>query len=274
MNANVVSGGRERGRSDEASLPEDLMSHTMNETVYLGRASFRITHELEAVDAEEPTRDSSPWFSHESVILEGGPSGLAVRQKFDEQQDEAVVAARPPGIRRAWLLVALPVAAFALGIAVASAAASRSRRSPTVVVAPAAAATAPAMMATVVPVPAIAPTTGAATVSPPAVTPPPATLPPIAALPASAVAATAAPAAPREVERAQVAAPAPDARTAPVAAPRAAAKPHVVRKPKAEHVKSSEPASDDAIGAAAGVETTAPAATPKKAVKWVDPWAN
>lgn len=282
MNANVVSGV---GREEQGPLSEALMAHTVNETVYLGRASFRITHELEAVGAEDAAAASAEWFSHDStVILKGGPNGLAVReQQTEESSDQAVVAARPTrGLRRPWMLVALPVAAFALGIGVASVVASSAARRRSV--APALA-TAPVRPATAIP-PAIATAATAAPAVPTQAAPAgpvtmvvpqtaAAVVVPAATLPPSTIALTA-----PVMKSAAAPAAEPEADAHPALAPRVvrpALKPRVARKAKA-------PGADLAAGespivgtddAPAAEVSPPPAAAPKKAaVKWVDPWAN
>lgn len=180
MNANVVSGvGRGRGQA-ERDEAESLMAHTVNETVYLGRASFRITHEVEAVEGEGGGGDSTEWFSHDTaVILKGGPSGLRSHAGplHREEEDEAALIERPARkFHRSWLLVALPVAAFALGITVASAVGSGARRrTATTTAAAAADHAAPATVAT---------TTTPAAAPVPAVLVPVTAPPPRAALPA------------------------------------------------------------------------------------------
>ena len=288
MNANVVSaGGRERGQgaSDETSLPESLMAHTVNETVYLGRASFRITHEMEAVDAEGSTADSAEWFSRESaVILEGGPNERGVLRARRDGTEQAGTA-RAPRFRRSWLLVALPVGAFALGIAVASVVGSGARRrSPVAATAlTPVAATAPAPVAPTTvapaapPLPPVAATTVPATTSP-AAAPPSGTTVAVSAAPAipeapaatpekTAVPSTALPpstvalALPAEARSPREAAATPDAPPAPAAAPRAApaaVKPHVVRKAKVEHAKTSGKAADKTVEATADDVASAP----------------
>src|SRR3569623_1921097 len=150
MNANVVSGV---GREEQGPLPEDLMSHTVTETVYPGRATIRITHELEAVGAEDSAPDSSEWFSRDAaVILKGGPNGLTARDKplLGEEEHEIAPARPARGIPRAWVLIGFPVVAFGLGIGVASVAGSSAARHKAVT------------PAVVPPVPAPAPATRAA----------------------------------------------------------------------------------------------------------------
>jgi len=266
MNANVVSGV---GREEQGPLPEDLMSHTVTETVYLGRASFRITHELEAVGAEDTAPDSSEWFSRDAaVILKGGPNGLTARDKplLGEEEHEIAPARPARGIPRAWLLIGLPVAAFGLGIAVASVAGSSAARHKTVT---------PAAVSTVT---APAPATRAAApvalpLAEPIATPPALPAPaPAAALPPSTVALT------PPVATAPAATPATVAAQPALAAlPRVlhpAAKPRVAKKAKI--AKTADPADAETTGDASPPEasTTPGTAAKKPAVKWVDPWAN
>ena len=126
MNANVVGGV---GGEDEGSLPQrQAMPQALTETVYLGRASFRITHEIETVSVEEPSVDSSTWFARDSVILQGGPNMM---DRLTETGAEPGWGQVDPGPRRwfkrSWLMVAVPVAAFALGLLVAQLAGSSAR---------------------------------------------------------------------------------------------------------------------------------------------------
>ena len=309
MNANVVSGGgRGRGQAaassgDEGSLSDSLMSQSVNETVYLGRASFRITHEMEAADSEGAAADASEWFSHEqAVILKGGPNGV-VRdgRAFDAQQDVARGLPATRKFRRAWLLVALPVGAFALGIVVASAAGPRLRRhaigatnpapaaltaAPVAVASPTVANTLPVTpppgaalppSAATAPSPAAPPASAAAPVAaapvaaaPVTAVPVPAPAPVPAAAPAKTVAATALPPSTIALAPPVEAAPSrpvatPDVGNAPTATPRparAAAKPHVARKANTEHLKSSGSASEETAIVPADDEPASQATTP------------
>jgi len=309
MNANVVSGGgRGRGQAaassgDEGSLSDSLMSQSVNETVYLGRASFRITHEMEAADSEGAAADASEWFSHEqAVILKGGPNGVGRDGRpFDAQQDVARGLPATRKFRRAWLLVALPVGAFALGIVVASAAGPRLRRHAIGATSPAPAALTAAPVAAASPTVAttlpVTPPPGAALPPSAATAPSPAAPPASAAAPVAAVSSTAVPVAAVPVlAPAPVAAAAPattvaatalppstvamappveaapsrpvataDVGTAPTAPPRparAAAKPHVARKANTEHLKSSGSPSEETAIVPADDEPASQATTP------------
>ena len=294
MNANVARGV---GGEDEGSLQDDLMAQTVNETVYLGRASFRITHEIEAVQVDEPASDSSTWFSHNAaVILKGGPNGLAMRQApLTELAPEAEPGHRRPGRGRWWLLVALPLGAFALGMVVAPFAGSSALRRRAQVIAtqaPSAVTVAPpgpaATPATSVSAQALAPAAaGVAATTTVAAAPAPATAPAAAAAPAPAAAlpsSTLAVATPPVVAAAGSAEPQRAPTPSATARQGRTAKARVVRKPKAEQkVEHSGPseaaeaeamldqaaASDDAAPPAAKSVAKKPAAT-----KWIDPWAN
>jgi len=298
MNANVAGGV---GGEDEGSLPDDLMAQTVTETVYLGRASFRITHEIEAVQADEPASDSSTWFSHNAaVILKGGPSGLAMRRLPATElspEGEQLDTRLGRWLRPWWLLVALPMVAFALGMVVAPLAGSsalRHKTEPTAVAvqAPVARTIAPpATAAPAVSVPAQVPATEVVAAPAPVVAAPalaaPATAAPAAALPPSTVAAVmpvadtvtaplpaatvVAPATPRETQHA----------VTPSATSRQGrtAKPQVARKAKAEHPAPAETetaATPDVAPAAEDIAPPVTKAAAKKAAatKWVDPWAN